>query len=239
LHTKRTDESFAIMNIRTLIALLFASVVGTALVGARVVVTSRFQHLYLIGNLLLAWVPLFASILLQRFVANASTARWKIWSNFAVWFLFLPNCPYIFTDLVHLGPRYHGTFWIDMLIILLFALTGLVLGFLSLRSVQRLVVQRFDSVIGWLFVAIMSLLCGIGVYAGRFLRWNSWDVIARPWLVAGDIAEWFLHPFSQPLAIAFPIVSGLFFFATYLIIWSLAHDAGPKIETPDARGIVS
>ena len=216
------------MNIRTLVALLFSSFVGVSLVGVRVIVTHRFQHLYLIGNLILAWVPLLASILLERFVANASTPRWKLWSAFGVWFFFLPNCPYIFTDLVHLGPRYHGRFWIDLLMIVLFALTGLVLGFISLRSVQRLVSNRFSWSVGWLFVGVMSLLCGIGIYAGRFLRWNSWDVIVRPWLVAGDMVDWVLHPFAQPLAIAFPLVSGVVLFAAYLIIFSLAQETRPE-----------
>ena len=61
-------------------------------------------------------------------------------------------------------------FWIDLLLILFFALTGLVLGYLSLRSIQRRVERRLNAWAGWIFVAGMSLLCGIGIYAGRFLR---------------------------------------------------------------------
>src|SRR5436189_4823044 len=151
---------------RPLIALSFSSLLGTGLLATRVLVTGRFQHIYLLGNLILAWVPLLASILLERWVANASVPRWKVGTVFAIWFLFFPNSPYIFTDLVHLGPRYHGLFWIDMLLILLFALTGLVLGFISLRSMQRLVAGRFGWRSGWLFVGGMSLLSGIAIYAG-------------------------------------------------------------------------
>ena len=106
-------------------------------------------------------------------------------------------------------------------LILLFALTGLVLGFISLRSMQRLVAGRFGWRTGWLFVGGMSLLSGIAIYAGRFLRWNSWDVIARPWMIAGDAMHWIFHPHA--LSIAFPIVFALFLFAAYLTMWSLAE----------------
>jgi uncharacterized membrane protein len=217
---------------RPVIALIFSSALGTALFGTRVLVSGSFKHLYLIGNLILAWIPWLASTYLERSLAssppeeereNASAVRHKRWAAAAIWFFFFPNSPYIFTDLVHLGPRYHGVYWIDMLLILLFALTGLVLGFISLRSMQRLVAGRFGWQVGWLFVAGMSLLSGIGIYAGRFLRWNSWDVIARPWMIGADLLHWLFHP--HLLSLAFPIVCGLFIFAAYLTIWSLAEEA--------------
>src|SRR5947207_2442039 len=150
---------------RPLIALIFSSALATALFGTRVLVTGSWKHLYLVGNLILAWVPWLASTFLERSLAKASEPRWKARAAFAIWFLFFPNSPYIFTDLVHLGPRYHGAYWIDMLLILLFALTGLVLGFISLRSMQRLVAGRFGWRSGWLFVGGMSLLSGIAIYA--------------------------------------------------------------------------
>jgi len=164
------------------------------------------QHAYLFGNLILAWIPLLASMLLDQWEGNASIPQWKRSAAFGVWFFFLPNAPYILTDLVHLGPKYYGHFWIDLLLILLFAMTGLVLAFLSLRSMQERVRRRLNWFAGWLFVAVMSLFCGIGIYAGRFLRWNSWDVVARPWLIVNDLAEWLLTWLYRPLSVAFPVL---------------------------------
>jgi len=206
---------------RPLLALLFSSALGVTLVVIRILATQRLQHIYLIGNLILAWVPLLASIVLDRW-DGLTVARWKRLAAFAVWFLFFPNAPYILTDLVHLGPRYHGHYWVDMLLILLFALTGLVLGFLSLRSMQRRVERRSNWIGGWIFVAGMSLLCGVGIYAGRFLRWNSWDVIARPMVIAGDVKDWVIDPFYRPLSIVFPILFAVFLFTIYMTLLAVA-----------------
>ena len=213
---------------KPLLALLFSSALGTALLIVRVVVTHRLQHAYLFGNLILAWIPLLASMLLDQWEGNGSVARWKRSSAFAVWFFFFPNAPYILTDLVHLGPKYYGHFWIDLVLILLFALTGLVLAFLSLRSMQQRVQRRLNWVAGWLFVAAMSLLCGAGVYAGRFLRWNSWDVVARPWLIVNDLADWLLNILHRPLSIAFPVLFALFLFTVYLSL--VAISTGEKLK---------
>ena len=207
---------------RPLLALLFSSALGTALLIVRIVVTHRMQHAYLFGNLILAWIPLLASMLLDQWEGNGSVAHWKRGAAYAVWFFFFPNAPYILTDLVHLGPKYYGRFWIDLLLILLFAITGLVLAFLSLRSMQQRVQRRLNWFAGWLFVAAMSLLCGIGIYAGRFLRWNSWDVIARPWLIVNDLAEWLLTWFYRPLSIAFPLLFAIFLFTVYLTLVAIS-----------------
>jgi uncharacterized membrane protein len=120
-----------------------------------------------------------------------------------------------------------------MLLILLFAINGLVLGFLSLQSMQQRVERRTNWAAGWLFVAGMSLLSGMGIYAGRFLRWNSWDVVARPGLLAGDIEEWFTNPFDHPLSIVFPLLFGVVLFTFYLTLWAVASDDGarPSIAT--------
>src|SRR3954467_5394183 len=190
---------------RPLLALLFSSLLGITLLIVRIVAPQRLRHIYLLGHPLLAWIPLLASILLDRW-DNLAVTGWKRFTTLAVWFFFFPNAPYIVTDLVHLGPRYQGHYWVDMLLILLFAVTGLVLGFLSLRSMQRRVERRFNWVIGWLFVAAMSFLCGVGIYAGRFLRWNSWDVVARPMVIAADVKDWVIDPFYRPLSIVFPML---------------------------------
>src|SRR4030095_16066312 len=79
-----------------------------------------------------------------------------------------------------LGAKSHGRFWTDLVMILLFSLIGLVLGFLSLFLMQRLVARRYGWPMGGGFVSVVAALCGFGIYAGRFFRWNSWDVVFDP-----------------------------------------------------------
>src|SRR5213594_1370223 len=181
-----SDNSLRLLT-KPILALSFASGLGTLLLFVRLLVSHRLQHWYLPFNLVLAWIPFLASMLLEwwdRFpaagglsncsaasdVANSQKTRkppttWERAAVYAVWFFFFPNAPYMVTDLVHLGPKYYAHFWIDMLLILLFALTGLILAFLSLRLMQRRVARRFNAAVSWLFVDGMSLLCGMGIYA--------------------------------------------------------------------------
>jgi len=207
---------------RQFLALLFASGVGVGLVIVRVILTRRFQHLYLPWNLVLAWVPWIATALLDRWDDSPQIHKGKRTTAMAVWFLFFPNAPYILTDLVHLGPKYYGHYWIDMLLILLVAFTGLLLGLLSLQSMQQRVARRFHWPVGWLFVMTMSLLSGIGIYAGRFLRWNSWDVVVRPGRVVDGGLLWVLSSIERPLSIVFPLLFGIVLFTTYLVVVSIS-----------------
>jgi uncharacterized membrane protein len=79
--------------------------------------------------------------------------------------------------------------------LLSFALTGLFLGYLSLRhaeSTLRAFVGR-----GWARAGIVAslFLSAFGIYLGRFLRWNSWDVLTDPYALALDVVRPVLHPF--------------------------------------------
>ena len=99
---------------------------------------------------------------------------------FTVWLLFLPNAPYIVTDFVHLRPRPSIPYWYDIALLSFSAATGLLLGYASVADVQRFVARRFGELQAWACSALALLLCGAGIYLGRFLRWNSWDVLFNP-----------------------------------------------------------
>ncbi len=96
------------------------------------------------------------------------------------WLAMFPNAPYIITDFIHLYEIPPLTWWFDLGMILTFALSGLFLGIVSLRTMHDLVRPKLGAVIGWLFVAVASLLSGFGVYLGRFQRLNSWDLLTKP-----------------------------------------------------------
>ena len=92
------------------------------------------------------------------------------------WLLFLPNAPYIVTDVKWLGEYAGGTLWYDAALIGAAATIGLVLGFVSLYLVQVVVARRFGHLAGWTLAWAALVLSGVGVYLGRFQRWNSWEV---------------------------------------------------------------
>ena len=204
-------------------ALGFASVTAVLLVTARVIWTRDVIYASLIWNLFLAWLPLAFALLVREEFGPAKPRRWRFWGLAVGWLLFFPNAPYIFTDLVHLTTYFYRHFWIDLVLILLCALTGLVLGFLSLYLVQGLVRRLYGMVISWFFVLGVAGLSGFGIYLGRFLRFNSWDVIWKPVALTKGITSWAANPMAHSASYAFPFLFALFLFVSYLMLYALTH----------------
>src|SRR5262245_58943402 len=114
-----------------MMGLIFASGLSVALVLAKVIVARKLYFAFLIWNLFLAWLPLwFALLACDRYRQFGRTRGFLALA--AAWLLFFPNAPYIFTDLVHLGASLHRHYWVDMVLILACAVTGLIVGFVSL-----------------------------------------------------------------------------------------------------------
>jgi uncharacterized membrane protein len=207
-----------------LLTLLFVSVAGAVLVVLRIAWTGHFTYLFLIWNLILAWLPLvFAVCLCREYQKQGSASRWKLALLAGLWLLFLPNAPYIFTDLVHLNNWFRPHYWVDLSLILLFALTGFTLGFLSLYLVQEVVADRFGRAMSWLCVAIAAGLSGFGIYVGRFLRWNSWAVVTHPFGLIRDLGHVALHPLTNYLGVVFPMLFATFLFLAYLMLYALTQ----------------
>jgi len=206
-----------------MLALTFASAASAALVVARIIATGNFRYSFLVWSLFLAWLPLVFALLASEKFQTASARNWRFLSLAGAWLLFFPNAPYIFTDLIHLTTRFYGHFWVDLTLILLCALTGLVLGFVSLYLMQSVVERMLGRAASWLFIAAVAALSGFGIYVGRFMRFNSWDVLFKPWQVYHGIGNWVADPFANSNSLAFPLLFGTFLFITYLMLYALTH----------------
>ena len=128
-----------------MLALTFASGTGVALVLARIIATRNIHYAFLVWNLLLAWLPLIFALLARERSRAGSGRGWRFAGLIGAWLLFFPNAPYIFTDLIHLLHGPFPQFWVDLTLVLICALTGLVLGFVSLYLMQSLVRRRFGQ----------------------------------------------------------------------------------------------
>jgi uncharacterized membrane protein len=204
-------------------SLAFASAAGCTLLAARIAISGHWRQLYLVWNLFLAWLPLIFALLIARFDSSDKLRGWRSVSAALAWLIFFPNAPYILTDLTHLRSSSHERFWVDLTLILLFGLTGLVLGFLSLYLMQRVVARRFGWPAGWLFTAAVAGLSGFGIYVGRFLRWNSWDILINPLALLGDIARWLLNVPRSPGLLIFPVLFATLLLIAYTLLYALTH----------------
>ena len=205
------------------LALTFASGVCLVLVLARILWTTKLRYGFLAWNLFLAWLPLLLALLACDKFRQGSRRDWRFWTLAVGWLLFFPNAPYICTDLIHLTHGYFTAFWVDLVLILSCALTGLVLGFLSLFLMQSVVTLMFGRTASWLFIAGVAGLSGFGIYVGRFLRFNTWDVVLKPLALSRGIGHWAAEPWANPGAIMFPALFATFLFITYLMLYALTH----------------
>jgi uncharacterized membrane protein len=206
-----------------MVGVTFASAVSVALVSARILWTGKLQYAFLIWNLFLAWLPFCFALLACDKYRKVSGRHWHFLSLTGAWILFLPNAPYIFTDLIHLQSRYFAHFWVDMVLILSCALTGLVLSFLSLFLMQNIVRRLLGGLVSWCFVAGAIGLSSFGIYLGRFLRFNSWDIIVQPVKLYHGIGEWVAAPLASSTTFAFPVLFATFLFIAYVMLYALTH----------------
>jgi uncharacterized membrane protein len=209
---------------QALLALTLASLGCCAMAAVRALYTGRLAYGFFVWNLFLAWVPLGLSLLLaRRHAPGHRPARFETLALGALWLAFFPNAPYLVTDLVHLRARSPVPLWFDALMVFAFALTGLCLAFVSLLMVHDLVERHRGRRAGWLFVAAVAGLTGFGIYLGRFLRWNSWDLITRPGALLADASGWFLDPGAHVRSVGITIGFGGFFGASYLMLFALTR----------------
>lgn len=210
-------------------ALIFASGACVALSIARVIRTGYIGPLYLVWNLMLAWVPFIYAYAAYRL--RFSNKQHKVAIGIGVglctliWLLFLPNAPYIMTDLIHLQVEGNSIYWYDLLMLLWYAWTGFLLGIVSLYLMQQVVAASFGKALGWVFAVVALSLASYGVYLGRFLRWNSWDVVSNPLTLLRDIYLQFRHPIANFQVHAFWIILAVFliFVYTTLVLLSPLH----------------
>ncbi len=187
---------------------------GLALLLIRIIKTDSVYYLFLVWNLFLACVPYVITLLLSFGKVN----RFIFWSGFIIWLAFLPNSPYILTDLQHIRLSTLQSVWFDVLLILSFAINGMIMGFASLWIMQKLLCERFSKKTTQIITYLILLLCGFGIYLGRVLRWNSWDILQNPIGILSDILKRILFPMQHINTWAFTIGFGGFLIITYRLI---------------------
>ncbi len=207
----------------TLAALVFASAADLSMVAARSYYLGRDTYHFLIWNLALAWIPMVCAFVTYRIHLRGRRPNFLFAVCALAWFFFFPNAPYIVTDFVHLQHQPPVPLWFDLLTIASFAWTGLCLGYLSLYLMQEVVRVHLGRWTSWVFVVVMLGLGAAGVYAGRFLRWNSWDVVRDPKALARGTVKLVEENGGQLGVVAFVSVAFLFLLTTYCATFALTH----------------
>lgn len=172
--------------------LLLSSILCIMLISLRVIYTERVTFIFLIWNLFLAGIPYLISRLIEL---KNNTSKLQLLTLTFTWLIFFPNAPYIITDFVHLSFNKTNMFWVDVSLISIFSITGLLYGITSLDIMYQQVKKHFSLKTANAFYLATIFLAGFGIYIGRILRWNSWDIIANPLKIVSDL----FHIISSPI----------------------------------------
>lgn len=135
------------------------------------------RYTFLIWNLFLAFIPFFMIYLSKK--------KKLKYISYIVWLIFYPNAIYLLTDYIHLSRFKYYTVsdivvynmnidrWLALYFITIFTLLGLILGYISLKEMNKHLSK-------YIYYPIISILTGIAVYIGRFVRLNSWELFTSP-----------------------------------------------------------
>jgi uncharacterized membrane protein len=210
------------------------------LILIRMAISNSLKYVFLPWNLLLAYIPLLitnkffventqndfeinTSILKKykskifTFISFTPLPKVVTYIVFFVWLLFLPNAPYIITDMLHLKERTPIPYFFDITLVFVYASLGLVFFITTVTQMELYWRKHFNYSIV-IFYLLSFGLCSFGIYLGRFGRFNSWNVINDPFDLIQQIAVRFIYPLEHPRTWAVTLLYSCLLFFIYKII---------------------
>ena len=213
---------------QSLYPLLLTSLLAGAFFIMRVAYSRRLDYSNLVWNLFLAWIPYGCSLVAAVWFRLAPRYWFLLLIPSGLWLVFFPNAPYIVTDFYHLGYRPPIPLWYDIGLIAIFAFNGVFLAIASLRTMHNIVKHYLGWISGWIFAGIALGLSALGIYLGRFGRFNSWDLLFHPKAVLKEIAFPLINPFENLGFVGFTLMFTAILVVFYLMFMNNARqdDAG-------------
>ena len=133
----------------------------------------------------IALIALVLSFLLFKRQQNLRSVGW--WLGLAVFIAFLPNAPYLLTDIIHLiraASSGQISPWAIALVVIPIHVAAILLGMeayvISLMNQGYYLKHHGAKQYIFWGELIVHALCAVGVYLGRFVRFNSWDLVTDP-----------------------------------------------------------
>jgi uncharacterized membrane protein len=199
---------------KSIILLIIFSIILNIL---RIIIWNKFSFVWVLWNIFLAILPFFVSSLLLKFNSDKSLSNSMFIIGGIIWLLLIPNAPYIITDLVHIGEIRAVPALYDSFLMFSSALAGLLLGAYSINHMEIILKTKYSRKISNIILLISIFFISFGMYLGRFLRFNSWDVFARPNAFIIGIKEIFMNTSNLVEAFIFTLL-----FFTFMLIYYIS-----------------
>lgn len=215
-------------------ALLLSNALSLLLFGIRVFSTQTLRFSFLPWNLVLAWMPLVFAYWLSR---RLRRKPWRSAGNILLtllWLGFLPNSFYLVSDLIHLTNTGEISKLFDAALFFAFIFNGYTAGFMSSYLIHRELLKRRRAWQAHALIGLAFISCGFAIYLGRYLRWNTWDVLVNPAALLFDVSERVINPAAHPQAFLTTFTFSTLIASIYTVIFQFVA----TIKTDMANAIL-
>lgn len=186
------------------------SIFAVSLLVYRICKSESLVYIFLAWNLFLAFIPYWIS----NYLIGQKQITFYYLPVGLIWILFLPNAPYILTDLYHLKVRAGIPIWYDLILVCSFALIGFVLFYKSTIDMINLLREHIRETYFKFILPAFFWLMAFGLYLGRYLRFNSWDIVNHPFRLAHKSFNTLFYTDT----IGFTLIFGAFMWLVYLTL---------------------
>ncbi|MDB5255451.1 MAG: hypothetical protein JWM14_146 [Chitinophagaceae bacterium] len=214
-----------LFNRKSLLATALLTATGFVFLALRIGMTGKSFYTFLLWNLFLGIIPLIPAYHFRKKMQK--DFNWTLPIFFFAWLFLFPNAPYILTDFVHLHSQEQVPIWYDASLLFFFTLAGMFAGIVSLHWIHKGLDQLGHKWLSWLIVLFTIVLSGYGVFLGRVLRLNSWDVIVR----TEKVITLSLQHLNNPVAISMTITFSIVLASVYGVFKIIRSSSYPAHET--------
>lgn len=215
---------------RLLLTLCASSLVSVLLLVVRMIVAGNGRFAFMIWNLFLAWLPVVFALGFRLSLTKHRLQSWQNLGLLALWLGFLPNSFYLMSDLIHLQSSGEASVLYDIAMMMSFIINGLILGYISVYIVHAQLLKKLPERTVMAILAVVFLACGFAIYLGRYLRWNTWDIVLNPFGILFDLSERVVNP---ALHIQTYVVTLSFFVllsGTYAVVYQLTKVLSQNVQ---------
>jgi len=209
------SKKFNFLKIEVPKSILLLMIVAVVFNLLRIILWGKMSFVYILWNLFLALIPFVISLILLYLHKEGKLNKLIFIIGIIFWIIFLPNAPYLVTDLIHLGETKIVPIIYDTLLLFSSALLGVVLAFYSLSHIEEIVRKSLSKKKTILIMILIILLVSFGIYLGRFLRFNSWDIFVNHYALLKNIWEILSQMAGHAEVYLFTIMYSFFLFFSY------------------------
>ena len=182
----------------------------------RVILFGSVAFLYILWNILLATIPFFISSILLIYTKKENIIKPFFIIGFIIWLIFLPNAPYVITDFIHLGRIHSVPVMFDVFVLFSSAWVSLLMGLYSLSHIEKILLLKFTKKATNIFMTIIILFTSFGIYLGRFLRFNSWDIFTSHLSLVSSIWKIFTQSNNYVNVYAYTFLFFVFIYMAFI-----------------------